>query len=112
MVARALLVAATVGTVLQLAMVLAGHRLPSLQAYYGPGGMLLSLLAGALYARMAAGGWGDVLLGGAVAGGLCALLGIALSHVLGDVPASLLALGSAASAAAGAAGAALVRALG
>jgi len=47
---------------------------------------------------------GSAILGGVLAGGLCALIGIAVSYLLKDVPASLLALGTLSSAVTGAVG--------
>jgi hypothetical protein len=52
-----------------------------------------------------------VLIGGAIAGGLCALIGIAASWALGDVPAQVLGFGTVASTVAGLAGAAIGRVL-
>jgi hypothetical protein len=51
--------------------------------------------------------WSADLLGGAVAGGVCALLGIAASAILGDVPPSLLLLGTVSSVVTGAIGGAV-----
>ncbi len=109
----ALLRATTIGTVLQVAMVIAGHYLPVLRdPGFAIGGMGLSALAGWLYARAAPrGNWAPALGGGAIAGGVCALIGIAVSVLFGDVPASLLALGTVGSAATGAGGAVLARLL-
>jgi hypothetical protein len=45
-----------------------------------------------------------VVVGGILAGAICALLGIAVSYFLKDVPASLLALGTLSSAVTGAIG--------
>ena len=107
------LAATAAGTVLQLAMVLAGHYAPAVKPLFGPGGMLISLAAGMLFVRLASpGGWSLALGGGAGAGGVCALIGIAISAALGDVPATLLVLGTLGSAVAGLAGAALGRLIG
>lgn len=107
---NALIRATGIGTALQVLMVVAGHFVPALQdPGFAIGGMGLSAVAGWLYARAAAGGWGQALGGGAVAGGVSALLGIAVSVLLGDVPASLLGLGTVGSAATGAGGAVLAR---
>jgi hypothetical protein len=93
-----LLIATAVGLILQLAMVVAGHYMPAIRDKgFAIGGMFFSLVAGFLYARMAQAGWGGSLGGGAVAGGVCAILGIAVSVVLKDVPAQILLLGTAAS---------------
>jgi hypothetical protein len=101
---RALLIATLVGTVLQTAMVVAGHTNKSIANLFAVGGTSLSLIAGIIYAVLAGGTTGSAILGGVIAGGLCALIGIAVSYVLKDVPASLLALGTASSAVTGAVG--------
>ena len=111
--ARALLIAAAAGTALQVAMVAAGHQHAAIKPFFGPGGVGISLAAGLLFALLApAAGWTPVVAGGTLAGGLCALLGIALSYALGDVPLALLAFGTLASAAAGLSGAALGKLIG
>jgi len=102
---RALATASTVGTVLQVAMVVAGHSSPGIKALFAVGGMGLSLVAGVLYARLARSATkGSASLGGLAAGAICAFLGIFVSWRLGDVPASLLALGTVSSAVTGAIG--------
>jgi len=102
---RALLIASAVGTVLQAAMVISGHRNPSIAKLFAVGGMSLSLVAGAIYAILVGGAaTGSAVLGGVLAGGLCALIGIAISYFLEDVPASLLLLGTLSSAVTGAIG--------
>lgn len=102
--------AAVVGTVLQVAMVVLGHWIPEVMAAFAMGGMMISLVAGLLFAtwarpprRSLAGG------GGALAGGACAAIGIAVSVVLGDVPPTLLLFGTAASVVTGAIGGLLGR---
>ncbi len=107
-----ILVATGIGTLLQIGMVVTGHQLPAIKALFGPGGMLISLIAGALFARLAGAAWGQAIAGGAVAGGLCALIGIGVSVLLKDVPAWLLIFGTIGSAVAGLAGGALGRWLG
>jgi hypothetical protein len=105
---RALLIAATVGTVLQVAMVVAGHSSPSVAGLFAVGGMGLSLLAGLIYGILDRGtGLGRLAVGGAIAGGICALIGICVSYMLGDVPASLLVLGTISSVVTGAIGGAI-----
>jgi hypothetical protein len=102
---RALLV----GTVLQVAMVVAGHFVPFVALHiFALGGMAISLLAGLLYGRAAA-AYGGAALGGAIAGGGCALIGIALSVLMGDTQAMILAIGTVSSAVTGAIGGALGR---
>jgi hypothetical protein len=102
---RACILATLVGTVLQLAMVLAGHTNASIAGLFPVGGMGISLLAGLAYTALARGGGArPALIGGALAGGACALIGIAVSCVLGDVSPSVLVYGTASSAVTGALG--------
>ena len=102
---RALLLATLLGTVLQVMMVVAGHSNPSVAALFAVGGMGFSLIAGLAYAMWARGGKASALaLGGLAAGALCAFIGILVSYLLGDVPMSLLALGTISSAVTGAIG--------
>ncbi|HEX4295965.1 MAG TPA: hypothetical protein VHZ29_17655 [Rhizomicrobium sp.] len=97
------------GTVLQVAMVVAGHFEPFVALHvFALGGMAISLLAGLLYGRAAA-AYGGAALGGAIAGGGCALIGIALSVLMGDTQAMVLAIGTVSSAVTGAIGGALGR---
>lgn len=89
--------ATIIGTLLQVAMVVAGHYVPFIALHvFMYGGMLISLLAGVIYAR-AAKGFAGAAIGGAIAGGLCALLGIGVSVGLGDTLPIILAIGTAAS---------------
>lgn len=104
---RALFLATLVGTILQVAMVIAGHANKSIAGLFAFGGMGFSLVAGVLYVmygRADATGSGSSVLGGALAGALCALFGILISYLLGDVPVTLLALGTVSSAVTGAIG--------
>jgi hypothetical protein len=110
MKARALLIAFGVGLALQLAMVIIGHFVPVVKnSGFAIGGMAISLLAGFLYAKLTETGWGDSLVGGILAGGACALLGIAVSVFLKDVPVQVLGFGTVASAITGLVGSALGR---
>jgi len=105
MSSRALVIASLVGTLLQVVMVVAGHSSPAIKGWFAVGGMGLSLVAGVLYARLARPVTrGNAALGGAAAGAICAFLGILVSYLLGDVPGSLLALGTISSAVTGAIG--------
>jgi hypothetical protein len=104
---QALIRATLIGTVLQLAMVIAGHFVPAIAALFAIGGMLISLVAGVLYARAAKGGWGDSLVGGLIAGGVCAFIGILVSYLLKDVTVDILWMGTAGSAVAGLVGGAI-----
>ena len=102
---RALVLATLLGTVLQVAMVVAGHSNKSIAGLFAVGGMGFSLIAGLAYAMWARGDGATALaVGGLVAGALCAFLGIFVSYMLGDVPLSLLALGTISSAVTGALG--------
>lgn len=107
---RALIGATGIGTAAQLVMVVAGHYEESVALMFGPLGTAISAAAGALYGLLNRGAsWREALFAGAVAGGLCALVGIALSLALGDVTPFILIAGTLASAVAGAVGAAAVR---
>ena len=102
---NALLRATVVGTVIQVAMVVIGHFVPWVALHvFMFGGMTISAIAGFLYARGGARGYGSGALGGAIAGGVCALLGIAVSVILGDTATNILILGTASSAVTGAVG--------
>ncbi len=104
---RAVLLATILGTVLQIAMVLAGHSNPSVANLFALGGMGFSLVAGfavAIFSRQSTSSSLSLATGGAIAGGICALVGILVSFMLGDVPASLLALGTLSSVVTGAIG--------
>lgn len=95
---KALITATVIGTALQMAMVIAGHFIPAVANLFAIVGILISLVAGLLYARSAGGNWPNALLGGVIAGGVCALLGIAMSWALGDVEAIILVIGTLSSA--------------
>lgn len=105
---RALIVATAIGLVLQLAMIVAGHYVPFIRDKgFLVGGLALSLLAGLVYQTMTRGPWGAAVAGGATAGGVCALIGIAASVALGDTPAMVLAFGTVSSAVTGLIGGAI-----
>lgn len=102
---RAVTIATVVGTVLQLAMVIAGHSNTSIAQLFAAGGMGISLVAGVVYAKLAgAGSVGSYAIGGLIAGGACALIGIVVSYLLGDVTALILVAGTLSSAVTGAVG--------
>lgn len=93
---------AIVGIVLQVIMVVVGHYVPSVANLFpvagtgigGVAGLLNGLWSGNASQQATAGG-------GAVAGGAGGLLGTLLSHVLGDVPMSTIAVGTGSTAVAG-----------
>jgi hypothetical protein len=98
----ALISAILLGTVLQLAMVIAGHYIPVIRNdIFALGGMAISLIAGLYLGWRSGGSWGARLSGGAVAGGVCALIGIALSVVLKDTAPMILVIGTISSAVTG-----------
>jgi hypothetical protein len=102
---RALVLASTLGTALQVAMVVAGHSNASDAALYAVGGMGFSLIAGLAYAMWARDGSASSLaVGGLASGAICAFIGIFVAYLFGDVPMSLLALGTVSSAVTGAIG--------
>jgi hypothetical protein len=102
---RALLLATVVGTVLQVAMVVAGHSNKSIAGLFAVGGMGFSLVAGLAYAMWARGEpTSSLAVGGLIAGAACAFIGIFVSYMLGDVPVTLLLLGTVSSAVTGALG--------
>jgi len=99
---KALINAIVIGTVLQLAMIVAGHFIPFVKDnVFMLGGMAISLVAGLLYARAAKGAWPDSLLGGGIAGLVCAVIGIAVSVLLGDTAPAILLFGTLSSAVTG-----------
>jgi len=96
-------------TVAQLAMVVIGHVVTAVANLFGPLGITISLVAGLVWARPVGSGIGGAIGGGALVGGACALIGIAVSWALGDVTALLLAVGTLSSAVAGAIGGSIGR---
>jgi hypothetical protein len=111
---RAILIASFIGTVLQVAMVVTGHSNASVAAMFAVGGMSISLIAGLIYGYLSKGprNLGSLIAGGATAGGICAFIGILVSHLMGDVPPSLLLLGTVSSVVTGAIGGAIGKAFG
>ena len=90
------------GTVFQVAMVVAGHYNEYVKNnVFAIGGMTISLIVGAVFAASAARSKSSAALGGLVVGGASALVGIAVSVLLKDVPAAVLGFGTAGSAVAG-----------
>jgi peptidoglycan/LPS O-acetylase OafA/YrhL len=104
---RSTVFAIWLGIALQVAMVVVGHFVPPLRDYWGPGGMLISLLAGGLSVVNPRARWLSAATSGALAGGIGALLGIAVAFALRDVPALLILLGTISSTVAGVIGSSL-----
>lgn len=95
-----------IATVVQLVMVIAGHSMPAVAKNFALGGTTISALAGLLFALMARGSnTSTAASGGAIAGGLSALIGIIVSHFLGDVPGATIGIGTGVSVVAGVVGA-------
>lgn len=104
-VRNALRNAIIVGTAVQLVMVVCGHWVAFIRLnVFAVGGVVISALVGAMYARDAHATRGKAAAGGAIAGGVCALIGIAVSLALGDVPPLILVVGTLSSAIGGAVG--------
>ena len=107
--ARSALINATlIGTALQLAMVGIGHYNRALANLFAVLGMTISLVAGflfALWARQPT--LGSAAVGGLIAGGICALVGILVSYFLRDVTATIIVFGTLSSAVTGAIGGAV-----
>ncbi|HKY60941.1 MAG TPA: hypothetical protein VJP59_08015 [Gemmatimonadota bacterium] len=91
---KALIPSLLLGTLLQVGMVVVGHNTVAVASLFAPLGMAISLIAGFLYGRWARSTRGSAVLGGAIVGGLSAVIGIAVSHFLGDVQAWVLFLGT------------------
>lgn len=95
-------------TAVQLIMVVSGHYVEFIRMnVFALGGMGISLVFGALWARSCATGAGHGAAGGALVGGGSALVGIAVSLALGDVETLILAVGTLSSAVTGAIGGAV-----
>ena len=93
---KAFIIAVVIGIAAQLAMIAAGHFVPVIKDKgFMVGGLLISLIAGLLYARLsAAPRWPTALLDGGLAGGVCALIGIGASVALGDTEPVILVVGT------------------
>ena len=82
-----------IGTVMQVAMVVIGHyNIFVKENVFAIGGMMISLISGLLFSKAAARCAGSALRGGALVGGACAVLGVLVSMILGDVPPITLAI--------------------
>lgn len=91
--ARLVLRCALAGTILQLILAGTGHFLPwvGIQLFLF-GRAMLSATAGYLYGLIFGRGYGAGALGAAIAGGLCVVPALALSVLLGDSPAAMVAI--------------------
>ena len=99
---QALLLATGAGLAAQLAMVIAGHYVAFIKDnVFAIGGMVISLAAGLAYAKLAQAGWAPSLIGGLIAGGVCAVIAIAVSVGLKDTAPMILLVGTSGSAVAG-----------
>jgi hypothetical protein len=93
--APALRRAILVGTPLQMLTMVLGHfggLLVSYEIGFLFAGMMISATVGYLYALDASKGYARGAYGGAIAGGVCALIGIAVSVLLGDMAPKVLML--------------------
>jgi hypothetical protein len=83
---RALIRAVLVGVVLQVSFVLIAHFSVWIETHALLfAGMMTSATVGYLYAREVSKGYAKGACGGAIAGGLCAFIGIGLCVLLGDM---------------------------
>jgi len=88
---KILLRAFIVGTVLQVIMVVLGHFVPWVVLHvFMFGGMMISATAAYLYAMDAGKGYFPGATAGAIVGGACALIGIAVSVMLGETASGLI----------------------
>ena len=88
---RALQRAILVGTLFQVVAVLIAHFSPWIETHALLfGGMMISATMGYLYAQEVARGYVKGACGGAMAGGVCAVIGIAPSVLLGDMTLKML----------------------
>jgi hypothetical protein len=92
---RLVLRASVAGLVLQLILAVCGHAFPWVAAHLLVfGRMMLSATAGYLYGLLLGRGYAAGALGGAIAGGLCAVPALAISVLLGDSAAAMVATGT------------------
>ena len=76
-----------VGVILELLLVAMGHYRPSFKPTFELFGcMLISGVAGLLYARDLARGYGAGALGGTAIGAMCGIVAVASANFLGDRP--------------------------
>lgn len=83
--------AISVGTFLQVVAVLIAHFSHWIETHaFLFAGMMISATMGYLYAQDVSRGYAKGAYGGAIAGGVCAFIGIAVSVVLGDLTGRML----------------------
>jgi hypothetical protein len=93
---KALQRAIVVGMLLQITLAVLGYYSSWIMVHaFLFGGMMISATSGFLYAQDVGPGYTRGALAGAIAGGVCGFIGIALSVGLHDTPQSFLALGTA-----------------
>jgi|HubBroStandDraft_3_1064219.scaffolds.fasta_scaffold459491_1 hypothetical protein len=102
---NALIRATVIGTLLQVAMSVSGHFVAFIALHvFAIGGTTISAVAGVIYALSAREKLRVAAIGGAVAGAVCALIGIVVAVVLGDAPQFVLVIGTVSGLVAGAIG--------
>lgn len=81
---------------MQALLVVTGHFVPWVELHvFMFGGMMISAIVGYLYGMDSARGWGPSAFGGALAGGTCEIIGIALAVVFHQTPMIALLVGTA-----------------
>ena len=104
---------AVIGTLLQIVMVVVGHYVPQLATLFPVAGTGIGAIAGLLNGLWSQHASPTSAAGsGAVAGGAGGLIGTLVSHLLGDVPMSTLAIGTGSTAVAGLVGSLIGKFLG
>lgn len=92
------------GAALQIAMVVTGHFVPQVAELFPVIGTGISLFAGVLFGARGATAFGNGAWGGALAGALCSVPGVAVSVGLGDVGPEVFGIAAASGAVTGALG--------
>ncbi len=79
--------ATLVGIVMEVVLVVTGHFVPWVEVHvFQFGGMMIAAIAGYLYGMHSAKGWGASSFAGAISGGTCGIIGIAVAVVLKEMP--------------------------
>ncbi len=87
--------ATLVGIVLEVALVVTSYFVPWVEVHvFQFGGMMIAAIAGYLYGMHSAKGWGASALAGAISGGTCGIIGLAVAVVLKEVPTLALIVGT------------------